>query len=202
MFKRVRKRQQRKAKEEELGLDDEAKEVLGLNDTDSDESDSSSGKDSDPESGSEAEDSNELPKQDTKASGSSEVDEEENSGSDDESDEDEPLPGHFVSISTALDNPIYELTTTVSSCVTCPGVLLKNPRMIQVHITSNNHTRRAKRFVRTVQANLKGVDVAEEDARLVVQEIDKLIETPAKIPDVKVKHSLPDLRTLTSQHTF
>ncbi|KAF7336834.1 hypothetical protein MVEN_02119500 [Mycena venus] len=38
MFKRVEKRRKRQEEEEELGLDEDAKEVLGLNDTDSDES--------------------------------------------------------------------------------------------------------------------------------------------------------------------
>ena len=47
MFKRVEKRIWKKEKEEELGLDSEMKEVLGLQDTDSEESDSSSDNDSD-----------------------------------------------------------------------------------------------------------------------------------------------------------
>ena len=37
MFKRVQKRQRKQEKEEELGLDSEIKEVLGLQDTDSEE---------------------------------------------------------------------------------------------------------------------------------------------------------------------
>lgn len=42
MYKRVEKRRRKQSKEEELGLTEEMKEVLGMHDTDSDESDSSS----------------------------------------------------------------------------------------------------------------------------------------------------------------
>ncbi|KAI6108039.1 hypothetical protein F5141DRAFT_1120303 [Pisolithus sp. B1] len=42
MFKRVEKRRKRRDEEERLGLDEETKEILGLNETDSDESDTGS----------------------------------------------------------------------------------------------------------------------------------------------------------------
>ena len=45
MFKRVEKRIRKKEKEEELGIDEDMKEMLGMHDTDSEESDSSSSED-------------------------------------------------------------------------------------------------------------------------------------------------------------
>ena len=42
MFKRIEKKAKKRKRDEELGLDDEAKQVLGLQDTDSDESESDS----------------------------------------------------------------------------------------------------------------------------------------------------------------
>ena len=42
MFKRIEKKAKKRKRDEKLGLDDEAKQVLGLQDTDSDESESDS----------------------------------------------------------------------------------------------------------------------------------------------------------------
>lgn len=56
MLKRVEKHQRRKEAEEKLGLTEDMKEVLGMHETDSDESDSSSSEDSSSDSSSEESD--------------------------------------------------------------------------------------------------------------------------------------------------
>lgn len=137
MFKRVEKRIRKKQKEEELGLDGEMKEMLGMNDTDSDESSSGS------ESGSEVEeeeprlrpddDASDEEEDDEEDEGEGEEDEESEPGSADEEDEEPPM-----SISEALKNPVYlvSLEPEIKACIVCPGKLLKNPVMIDVHIKS------------------------------------------------------------------
>lgn len=140
MFKRVERRIRKKEKEEELGLDEETKEVLGLNaaDTDSDESNSSSGS----ESGSESEDRDGGLVEDQDASNAEEDDmredegdEEESEGQSDEEDEEDEPP---MSVSEALQNPLWHvsLESEVKACAVCPGKLLKNPIMIDVHMKS------------------------------------------------------------------
>lgn len=129
MFKRVQKRQRKQEKEEELGLDSELKEVLGLQDTDSEESDSGSDDSSD-ESGSEDEG-------DAIASGEEDQEELEEMESDaeDSAEEDEIPP---MSVMEAVSDPLYvvSLDPDVRACILCPGKLLKNTRMSDIHKAS------------------------------------------------------------------
>ncbi|EED86027.1 predicted protein [Postia placenta Mad-698-R] len=62
----------------------------------------------------------------------------------DESDADEPP----VSLTEALKDPLYtiSLEPEIKACVSCPGRLLKNPTMEEVHRSSNAHVRRYKKF--------------------------------------------------------
>lgn len=124
MFKRVEKRRKKKEEEEELGLDEDMKEVLGMQDTDSDESDS----DSDPSLTDQgAEDSTgELP-------------EAENEGEDQSEEDDDKEEGPTVTVQEALQDPVYlvSIQPDVKACIVCPGKLLKGARMVQLHRKSN-----------------------------------------------------------------
>ena len=115
MFKRVDKRRRKKEEEEELGLDEEVKEILGIQDTDSEESESDSGEGEEEEGA---------------------ADEEVNSveDEDDEKDEDPSL-----TVSQALKDPLYivSILPDVRACIVCPGKLLKSVKMVQLHRTSN-----------------------------------------------------------------
>lgn len=127
MFKRVEKRRRKKEEEEELGLDDEMKEVLGMQDTDSDESNSDSD-DSESEVDAEGEVRSELEGEDGEKS----------EQHDDESDTENPE----ISVLDALDDPVYlvSLDPDVKACIVCPGKLLKNAKMIEIHIISGVST--------------------------------------------------------------
>ncbi|GJE94776.1 hypothetical protein PsYK624_109480 [Phanerochaete sordida] len=151
MFKRVQKRARKQEREEELGLDSEMKEVLGLQDTDSEESDSGSsesGSDSEGESGEDA-----LGAEDDDAEEESE-DEEGLQGLEDESDEDSDSESEFppMSVTDAVSDPLYyvSLEQDVRACILCPGKLLKNTRMADVHKSSKAHNRRFTRFAELV----------------------------------------------------
>lgn len=121
MFKRVDKRRRKKEEEEKLGLDEEVKEILGIQDTDSEESESDS------DDGEEE----------------SVADEEMNSGEededDDEEDDEEEDPSESVTVGQALKDPLYNVSVLpdVKACIVCPGKLLKSVKMVQLHRTSN-----------------------------------------------------------------
>lgn len=145
MFKRIAKKVKRKERDEELGLDEETKQVLGLHDTDSDESesDSSLGSDSDSDA-SEESDFDEGSEGDMKMEwlGAERYDSEEEGDSDDSGldleedfDEDEDPP---MSLDEATKKPIY-LTSTdpdIHVCIVCPKKALKNAKMVEVHLKS------------------------------------------------------------------
>ncbi|KAI9000611.1 hypothetical protein BD414DRAFT_472204 [Trametes punicea] len=178
MFKRVEKRIRKKQREEELGLDPDVKEMLGINDIDSDDSDSSS---SESEDGSDKEKPSLLHAGD-EAGESSDDEEDEKEGLDEDGGEEEEemtglegLGDNYasqdesgeeegaqddapMSVPEALQNPIYlvSLEPEVKACIVCPGKLLKNPVMTDVHLQSNAHTRR---FARLRQA---AMDVAAD----------------------------------------
>jgi len=120
MFKRVERKRKRQEEEEELGIDEDMKEIMGLNDTDSDESDDSDGGDI-------REDS---------------VQEEEATSEEERVDE-EP-----ISVAEALKDPIYliSLNPTVYGCVLCKGKLIKNAGMATAHKNANAHMRRFEHF--------------------------------------------------------
>ena len=140
MFKRVAKRIRKKEKEEELGIDEEMKEMLGMHDTDSDESDSSAdsdeeseGEQSEGETGAHAAIAGEDEEdgEDGEDSEDGEVEDEEEGVSSDE----DVAP---MTLSEALQDPLHilEEEPEVKGCIVCPGKLLKNPVMIDVHIKS------------------------------------------------------------------
>lgn len=155
MFKRVEKRIRKKERDEELGLDGEMKEALGINDLNSDDessdsddsNDGSSDEDGDSEAGAE------LQEDGSDAEEGSELDEDEDVGemdlhvgelegleedaSDADESEDEGEPP--MSVSQALQNPLYivSLDPEVRECIVCPGKLIKNAVMGEVHIKSN-----------------------------------------------------------------
>ncbi|KIM84341.1 hypothetical protein PILCRDRAFT_818689 [Piloderma croceum F 1598] len=129
MFKRVEKRRRKKEEEEELGLDDDMKEVLGMQDTDSDESDS----------GSDSEESDTwIEKAESEANEEEKMDGESSDGKDIE-----------LSVEDALEDPVYlaSLELDTKACIVCPGKVLKHPKMIEVHKASGAHQRRLARFV-------------------------------------------------------
>lgn len=127
MFKRVEKRRRKKEEEDELGLDEDTKEVLGMQDTDSDESNSDSDSDSDSGGSDVGEDIN--------GNGDEEV-ENDAEGGDEEDDSEAENPE--ITVQDALDDPVYliSLDPDVKACIVCPGKLLKHAKMIEVHRTS------------------------------------------------------------------
>ncbi|KAI6123561.1 hypothetical protein EDD17DRAFT_745110 [Pisolithus thermaeus] len=126
MFKRVEKRRKRHDEEERLGLDEETKEILGLNETDSDESDTGSESEEDDRAG-------------------DDLSSVQNGEYDNEGDVDEESP---ISVEEALKNPVYliSLDPTVHGCVLCRGKIIKNAEMAAVHKGSVAHKRRYDRF--------------------------------------------------------
>lgn len=136
MFKRVEKRIRKKEKEEELGLDGDMKEMLGMHDTDSDESESSSDEDQDVaenEDDSEMEEDEEEGDEGGEEDASEDEDEDEDEGASASEEDEAPL-----TLSEALKDPLYtiEEEPEVKGCIVCPGKLLKNPVMIDVHLQS------------------------------------------------------------------
>jgi hypothetical protein len=123
MFKRVEKRRRKKVEEEELGLDEDMKEILGMHDTDSDESDS----DSDQSSAGDVEEEQQEDLSDTGGFGE---------GSD--SDQDEDKEGRIITVQEALRDPVYlvSIQPDVKACIVCPGKLLKGAKMVELHRTS------------------------------------------------------------------
>ncbi|KAI0687662.1 hypothetical protein BC835DRAFT_1419750 [Cytidiella melzeri] len=149
MFKRVQKRQRRQKREEELGIDGDLKEVLGLQDTDSDESDSSSEEEgtSDGEPQGDIEAGGDEDGQDV-VSGLSEGDA--GLSEDVESDDEDEVPA--MSVTEAVKDPVYivSLQPRTEACILCPGKLLKNQTMSEVHKASKAHSRRYTRFIELV----------------------------------------------------
>ncbi|KAJ7158496.1 hypothetical protein C8R46DRAFT_393131 [Mycena filopes] len=136
MFKRVEKRRRKQEEEEELGLDEDAKDVLGLNDTDSDESESDSeNSESDAEGGAGVNEEAE-----------GEEGEDEDEGSSEEEEEDDEPP---ISVAEALRDPVYvvSIQPDVKACIVCPGKLLKKPEILTLHRASKAHDRRWRQFI-------------------------------------------------------
>jgi len=133
MFKRVEKRRRKKEEEEELGLDEDMKEILGIQETDSEESASDSDDSDDGSS-----DGDEDMEKD--GVGEGEVDEGEEGESEDEDagqEEEEEDPN--ITVAQALNDPVYVVSVLpeVKACVICPGKLLKGVKMVQTHRDSN-----------------------------------------------------------------
>lgn len=158
MFKRVEKRKRRQEEEEALGLDSEMKAILGVHDTDSDESQSSDGSEGEDsalqgteeedndaaelgESYTSEEDEDELANDMTLSSPSRallEVGEEDME--EDEDDEEDDLVGEEppLTVSEALSDPFYAVTqpTDAWACIVCPGKLLKTMVFRDTHSSS------------------------------------------------------------------
>ncbi|KAI0951184.1 hypothetical protein AcW1_008295 [Taiwanofungus camphoratus] len=159
MYKRVENKRKKQEKEEELGLDAEMKEVLGLHDTDSDES-SSSGDDSSGEEGQDEFLPGMIDKGDEGEDEDEAEEEEETEDDGDSEDDDVESP---MSVPEALNNPLYtvSLEPDVKACIVCPGKLLKNTIMAEVHQASQAHIRRYTRF--TQKASKAGPDIDVRD---------------------------------------
>ncbi|KAH0833068.1 hypothetical protein J3R83DRAFT_12059 [Lanmaoa asiatica] len=131
MFKRVERKRKRREEGEELCLDQDTREIMGLNDTDSDESDSGSEHES-------------AQSDDSVADIGEDKDQEEDAASEDEGiNEDVP-----ISVTEALKDPIYliSLDPPVHGCVLCKGKLIKNAGMATAHKNANVHKRRFEHF--------------------------------------------------------
>jgi len=124
MFKRVDKKRKKLEEEEELGIDGDMKEFMGLNDTDSDESASDSESSSDERS-----DADQL------QSGDEDLEEAGNEMEDDDASDDEEPP---ILLSEALKDPIYvvSLDPDVRACILCKGKVIKGTQMSTVHKAS------------------------------------------------------------------
>jgi len=125
MFKRVEKRFKRKQQEDELGIDEEMKDIFGLNNTDSDESSSD---DDDPSDGHLLED------EDTELGGA-----DENLDSDAGENKQRVDERTLITVSEALNDPIFiaSLDPEIKECIICPGKLLKGSVMVEKHKSSN-----------------------------------------------------------------
>ena len=131
MFKRITKRQDKQAQDEELGLDEDTKQMFGMQDTDSDETETSDSG-SDEENDSEAEEGPGGLKTEWLDAGVSD------SGDEDEEDTeraefDDMVP---ISLSEAVKNPLYVTHPGVNECIVCPNKKLKNDKMVEIHLRS------------------------------------------------------------------
>ncbi|PAV16229.1 hypothetical protein PNOK_0784900 [Pyrrhoderma noxium] len=143
MFKRIEKKQKRQAEIDELGLDENAKEMLGIQDTDSDESESESDA-----SASEDEMGPNVAEGDVSMMTTEWLDTG-NSGSEDEEDSDTEEPDFDpppMTLAEAIVNPIYAFSEDVTQCITCPNKKLKNDKMVEAHLQSTAHKRRFQKF--------------------------------------------------------
>lgn len=185
MFKRVTRKIEKQKKEEALGLDSEMKEVLGLQDTDSDESDSSEDDSDEPDDSSEDEDGD-LSRHNRHHNGrkpqQSYTDEEntesearvesgsegelldQDSADEDEEDQDESENGVPLSLEDAVEDPIYlvSLEPDMKACITCPGKLLKSAPIVEVHLASGAHKRRFLKFLAIAKRRNSIEDVLAE----------------------------------------
>lgn len=129
MFKRVEKKRKKREEEEELGLDEDMKEILGINETDSEESDS----DSDDQSS-----SSERGEEENEEGDIDPEDDEEESEEDGVEDDDE-AEQPFISVQEALRDPLFlvSIQPDIKACVVCPGRRLKGSQMTDVHKKSN-----------------------------------------------------------------
>lgn len=135
MFKRVEKRRQKQKEDEELGIDDEMKDVLGIQDSDSDsDSDLDDSSDEDSESSGSEESAEEEAGHDGKDDDNGEDGSE--SEAEDATAKDVPeIPP--ITVAEALENPIYPTTDDGNACIICPQKVLKNKKMVDVHRASN-----------------------------------------------------------------
>ncbi|KAI0783592.1 hypothetical protein C8Q75DRAFT_810654 [Abortiporus biennis] len=218
MFKRVEKRRRKQEKQEELGLTEEMKEVLGMHDTDSDESDASSGSNSESEEGSSGSESDveyvnpnkrklledvddEDDDMEEEGAEEDEEEEEENDESEEETAEEEDDEEPPISVLEAMKNPVYldSENPDIYACAVCPGKLLKNQTMEQVHRASKAHERRFTKFVefagnadpdtdiRDFWKTLNANPVAEEKKSISAKETDDQLSKRAQKRKAKLE---------------
>jgi len=126
MFKRVTKRVKRREDAEKLGVTDEMREAMGMEDTDSDESDSDEEGSSDDNQSKQVIAGSKRKRDDD--------DDEEDEGSEDEEEaieEEETDVLSSMTVKEALKSPLED-----TSCILCPGKAIKNAQMEQVHLQS------------------------------------------------------------------
>ncbi|CAE7213895.1 unnamed protein product [Rhizoctonia solani] len=194
MYKRINKRIRKKEEEEALGLDDETKEMLGLPETDSDESDSSDEEQSNSGLGGSDVEGKVKPGRAQRREGSGQISYDDESGAESLSememggseedegeivasaDEDEDEPP--MTISDALKNPLYSIQqgSEIQGCILCPGKELKHTKMASVHVESSSHIRRLRRFT----ALAARVGNEEDDPRLLVTALDESVRIVPK----------------------
>ncbi|KAF8674224.1 Starch binding domain [Rhizoctonia solani] len=195
MYKRINKRIRKKEKEEELGLDDETKEILGMQETDSDESDSSDEEQSDEDSVESDTDEERLEvgrthrepemfsdNRESDTEGSSGAETEDLEVEDEEMADDKPP----MTVSDALRDPLYSIQkgSDVQGCILCPGKELKHTKMALVHVESSSHLRRMKRFA-TLSARIGD---EEDDPRLLVAALDQSARIAPKETTIKASN--------------
>jgi hypothetical protein len=163
----VAKRERKREREEELGLDEETKQILGLQDTDSDESlNSDSDSESDDHSDIDSGTDEEIDGEDADLTGNllherkhpghrlgalsdsagtygeshseSEQSDAMSEGDAEADDEDGPP----MSVMAATTDPIYDIpgapaTQDLRACIVCPGKIIKNSMMAKTHLESN-----------------------------------------------------------------
>ncbi|KAG7089427.1 hypothetical protein E1B28_011113 [Marasmius oreades] len=132
MFKRVERKRKKREEEAALGLDEETKEVLGMHDTDSDESQS------------------EIDSENEELANDGESDDEGGSALDNTYEDDDITEKLYppIPLREALLDPLYTISQEpfLTGCLVCPGKILKSDDMLQQHRTSKAHERRFKRF--------------------------------------------------------
>jgi len=135
MFKRVEKKLARKKEQEELGITEEIKEAIGINDLDSssDESEASSSSSS-PKFSSKRK----RPLDDEEVDASSDGQGSDVSDGPEDDDDDDYEVGVQMTIEEALHNPLFivSIQPDIRGCVVCPHKLLKNDMMASVHMRS------------------------------------------------------------------
>ena len=141
MFKRVEKKLAKKKKEKELGITEEIREAIGLNDVDSDSSSSHDSEDSSSTASPRIQSQRKRLLDDDEPDATSDVSSEKQAlgASDDaEDDEDEDEPGVQMTVEEALHNPLFiiSIQPDIRGCIVCPRKLLKNDIMASVHTSS------------------------------------------------------------------
>ena len=141
MFKRIEKRLKRREEERQLGIDDETRDILGLNDTDSEESESDSDLSIDAFEAEGFEDDNES-EEVWGGIGGDDTDQESDGSEEGEDEEEDAGPRRIafpvITAQQALDDPIYAHPTQDNDhlCSICPGKTLVNAQTISQHLAS------------------------------------------------------------------
>ncbi|KAI0267753.1 hypothetical protein BC834DRAFT_57597 [Gloeopeniophorella convolvens] len=184
MFKRVDRRRKRKEEEETLGLDEEMKDVLGLQDTDSSESESDASSSSSASSSSAsargrktqaARSTKKRKRRDAVSSANKDEDNDSDASNDEDEDEgedaqtaDDAESDFSVTIASALREPVRLIIAEPEAwiCAICPNKTLKHSVMVKVHEGSRFHQRRFKR----IQELAMGVD-PDDDLQILLDKL-------------------------------